>query len=206
MKPIRVLIADDDPLVRSGLEVILGNDEGFRVVVSVGDGRQAVDGCRGRNIDVALLDVRMPILDGVAAAREIAASTSTRCLILSTFEEDDLVRDAVDAGARGYLLKGKTAEEIKESVRLVHRGIALFDMSVFERLQDSRPAPPPGDEDLSGREREVALLIAEGFSNREIADRLYLSEGTVKNHVTAILDKLGLKQRTQIAVSYLRSR
>ena len=201
---IRVLIADDDPLIRQGLEVIISRDKSFKLVASVADGRQAVETCKAGRIDVALLDIRMPVLNGVDAVKQITASTDVKCIILTTFEEDELVSEAVKNGARGYLLKGKSAEQIKDAIRVVFNGSTVFQDSVFEKLRAGTGSQHFDDSIFSERELEVVRLIAEGMSNRDIADRLFLSEGTIKNYISSILSKLDLKKRTQIAVYYLK--
>jgi DNA-binding NarL/FixJ family response regulator len=204
--PVKVLIADDDALVREGLKVILQTDDRFEVVALAANGAEAVAVCTRRAVDVALLDVRMPVLDGLAAAREIASKTRTRALILTTFDDDELVTGAITSGARGYLLKSSTPERIKDAIRMVADGGTVLQDAAMDRLKHRLSAPPPAriDEGLfSERELEVIKAIAEGLSNKEIAERLFMSEGTVKNHVSSILDKTGLDHRTQIAIYYL---
>lgn len=197
---IRLLIGDDDPLIREALEIVFGRDEGFTVVASVADGLEAVRACRSLSVDVALLDIRMPGKNGIEAAAEIAVGGTCRVLLLSTFKETELVRGALASGASGYLLKGCSSDEIKEAVRLVHQGHTVFQDEVFEAVRRAS-ANAPGDLSvLSERERSLVRLIADGYSNRQAADSLGLSEGTIKNYVSSILDKLGLQQRTQIAI------
>jgi DNA-binding NarL/FixJ family response regulator len=203
---IRVLIADDDALVREGLRVILQVDKAFEVVAVVADGAQAVDACRRREVDVALLDIRMPVKDGLAAAAEIARDTRTRALILTTFDDDETIAGALRSGARGYLLKSSPPERIKDAIRLVAGGGTVLQDAALDKVRDRLAAPRPGSIDESlFTERELAVIkaIAEGLSNREIAEKLFMSEGTVKNHVSAILEKTGLDHRTQIAIYYL---
>lgn len=202
--PIRVLIADDDPLIREGLEIILGKDKDFKVVASVGNGKQAVEACISGRVDVALIDIRMPVLNGVGAVKQITGSTQVKTIILTTFDEDELVYQAVKNGARGYLLKGKTAREIKDAVKLVYNGSTVFQDSVFDKIQSGAALPKIDTSKFSEREIDVIKLISEGYSNKEIAERLFLSEGTIKNYISSILSKLHLKQRTQIAVYYLK--
>jgi len=200
---IRVLLGDDDPLIREALRVIFGKDPDFEVVAAAADGQEAVEACLAADVDVALLDIRMPRMDGIQAAARITAKSGCRVLLLSTFNEDELVRGALSSGASGYLLKGCGVDEIKQAVRLVHSGNTVFSDEVFASVR-ARPAAPSGDlSALGARERQIAKLVADGYSNREAADALGLSEGTVKNHVSSILDKLGLRQRTQIAVYYV---
>lgn len=199
--PIRVLVGDDDPLIREALEITLSRDQDFTLVAVVPSGKAAVDACLSGTVDVALLDIRMPVMDGIEAAGLITRGSTTRVLLLSTFKEVALVRGALESRASGYLLKGCGAAEIKEAIRLVHRGYSIFRDDVFDTIRD---APAPGDlSSLNDREQALVKLIADGCSNREAADFLALSEGTVKNYISTILDKLGLRQRTQIAIYYL---
>ena len=204
--PIRILIADDDPLIREGLEIILGKDEDFKVVGSVGDGKQAVDICKSSKVDVALIDIRMPVLNGVEAVKEITKCSKVKTIILTTFDEEELIHQAVENGARGYLLKGKTAREIKDTVKLVYNGSSVFQDSVFDKIQSGAGSPQIDLSLFTDREIEVIKLIAEGYSNKEIGGRLFLSEGTIKNYISSILSKLNLKQRTQIAIYYLKGK
>jgi DNA-binding NarL/FixJ family response regulator len=157
-------------------------------------------------VDVALLDVRMPVMDGLAASAAVAATTSTRALILTTFDDDELIAGAISSGARGYLLKSSPPERIKDAIRVVASGGSVLQDVALDKLKQRLAGPPAGriDEKLfSERELEIIKAIAEGLSNREIADRLFVSEGTVKNYVSSILDKTGLDHRTQIAIYYL---
>jgi DNA-binding NarL/FixJ family response regulator len=204
--PIRVLIADDDALIREGLKIILQSDDRFEVAECVDNGLKAVEYCNAHQVDVALLDVRMPVMDGLEAAREISAKTGTRTLILTTFDDDDFILNAVRYGARGYLLKSSPPSRIMDAIRIVHDGgtvmqdVAL-DIIKGELSSGRRKGIPDGL--LTEREMEIAELVAKGFSNRDIAARLFMSEGTVKNYISAILSKTGLEHRTQLAVYYL---
>jgi DNA-binding NarL/FixJ family response regulator len=203
---IRLLIADDDPLIREGLKIILGLDEDFQVVACVENGLQAVAYCTGNQVDVALLDVRMPVMNGVQATREICQKTGTKPLILTTFDDDDYITDAIKYGARGYLLKNNPPDKIKEAIRVVNGGSAVVQGDVFDKLREGLGAGKRGRLDrtaFTGRELEIMELIAGGRSNREIAGELFISEGTVKNYITSILDKTGLEHRTQIAIYYI---
>jgi DNA-binding NarL/FixJ family response regulator len=201
---IRVLIADDDQLIREGLTSILSQADDLKVVAVTADGREAIEQCVGGTVDVALLDARMPVVDGPAACARITAETDTRVCILSTFDDHDLVERAVAAGASGYLLKGVAGDEVRQAVRLVAGGHSVFKSSVFQSMRDS-PHEVAGDLTmLTEREREIAQAITRGMSNREISETLHLSEGTVKNYISSILSKLGLAQRTQIAIYCLR--
>ena len=204
--PIRVLIADDDALIREGLKIILQSDDRFEVAECVDNGLKAVEYCSTNQVDVALLDVRMPVMDGLEAAREISAKTGTRTLILTTFDDDDFILNAVRYGARGYLLKSSPPSRIMDAISIVHDGGTVMQDIAMDIIKDElssgrRCGIPDGV--LTEREMEIAELVAKGFSNRDIAARLFMSEGTVKNYISAILAKTGLEHRTQLAVYYL---
>jgi len=204
---IRVLVADDQRLVREGLHVLLDLIPDIRVVGEAGDGIEAVERTRQIQPDVVLMDVQMPGLDGVAATRRIQESCpGVRVIILTTFDDDEYVFDGLRAGAVGYLLKDVRSEQLAEAIRAAAQGEAFIQPSVTrkvvaeftrlterERLRREQPLVDP----LSARELEVLALVAEGLSNQEIADRLYIATGTVKNHVSNILSKLGARDRTQ---------
>jgi DNA-binding NarL/FixJ family response regulator len=207
MNAPRVLIADDQALVRAGFRMILSAD-GIDVVGEAADGRQAVDAARAHRPDVVLLDIRMPELDGLEAARRILAEPDApRVIMLTTFDLDEYVYDALAAGASGFLLKDVTPEHLAAAVRLVRSGDALLAPTITRRLverfarADPAPAPPRDLAALSPRELEVLRLLAEGLNNAELAERLYLSEATVKTHVARILAKLGLRDRVQAVVT-----
>lgn len=197
---IRIVIADDDSLVREALGIIFGHDPDFELVACAANGEEALKACLSSRVDVALLDIKMPGMGGIEAAARIAAAGGCRVLLLSTFNDPSLSRRALESGAAGYLLKGRGSAEIKEAVRMAHAGHAVFRDEVFASIRGAGLAARGDLSALSDREREIALLVADGYSNREAAGRLGLSEGTVKNYVSSILDKLGLRQRTQIAV------
>jgi DNA-binding NarL/FixJ family response regulator len=212
-EPVRVCIADDQPLMRAGLRMILDAEADLQVVGEAGDGRQAVELCAAACPDVILMDIRMPVLDGIEATRQIVAATGdtehpVRVLMLTTFDLNEYVYRALQAGASGFLLKDVPAEQLAEGVRVVARGDALLAPSVTRRLLEecaaARPAaavaPPPGMADLTPREVEVFRLIARGLSNAEIAAELVVSETTVKTHVARVLMKLGLRDRIQAVV------
>ena len=209
---IRVLIADDQTLVREGLATLLGAVDGMVVVGSARDGEEAVRLTEQLNPDVVLMDLRMPRCDGVEATRRLsAARPEVRVVVLTTYADDELVFAALQAGARGYLTKDSGAREIAQAIRTVHAGEALLDPSVQRRLLESlrtsvvgAPAqpPPPGLPDgLTQREAEVLALIADGLSNQEIAARLFVSAATVKTHINNVFSKTGVRDRAQ-AVRY----
>ena len=205
---IRVLIADDQALVRSGFRMILDARDDIEVVGEAETGAEAVAGVERLDPDVVLMDVRMPELDGIEATRRIVASGSeARIVILTTYDADEYVHAALRAGASGFLLKDVRPPELAEAIRVVARGDALLAASVTRRLLDRFAAvlPDPGEpaaelDELTERELEVLRLVALALSNAEIARRLVLSEATVKTHVSAVLRKLGLRDRVQAVV------
>jgi DNA-binding NarL/FixJ family response regulator len=206
---IGVLIADDEALVRSGFRMVLEAEDDIEVVGVASNGRQAIDGVRRLKPDIVLMDIRMPELDGIAATREIVGGEpegSPRVLILTTFDLDEYVYDALGAGASGFLLKDAPPEQLTEGIRVVARGEALLAPAVTRRLIEdfSRARPPtevpPGADELTPRELEVWRLLAQGLSNAEIAESLIVSGTTVKTHVARILMKLGLRDRVQAVV------
>jgi DNA-binding NarL/FixJ family response regulator len=207
---IRVLLCDDQALVRSGFRMILEAREDIEVVGEAEDGAQALELARRRRPDVILMDVRMPRLDGVEATRRLVEEGSeARILILTTFDLDEYVYEALRAGASGFLLKDLQPAQLVEAIRVVARGEALLAPTVTRRLLDrfaqglpgSPGEPPPQLSSLTERELEVLGLLASGLSNAELAERLFLSETTVKTHVSSILRKLGLRDRVQAVVA-----
>ena len=204
--PIRVVIADDQALVRGGFGMILGAEPDIDVIGEAADGSQAITLCREAVPNVVLMDVRMPVMDGVEATRRITATTSARVLMLTTFDLDAHIYAAIRAGASGFLLKDVRPEQLVQAVRTVVAGETLLAPAITQRLLAEfirRPLqgqPPPGIVRLTEREREIFQLIARGWSNTEIADHLIISGTTVKTHVTRILTKLGLRDRVQAVV------
>ena len=206
---ISVLIADDQALVRGGFRLILDAQDDIDVVAEAADGRQAIEEATRFHPEVVLMDVRMPDLDGISATRTITAEgLAGRVLVLTTFDEDRIVYDAMKAGASGFLLKSAPPAQLIDAVRTVAAGDALLAPSVTRRLvEDFVRRPPPGEErpeilaSLTEREQEVLTLIARGLSNGEIAAKLFLSGATVKTHVNRILSKLDLRDRVQAVVA-----
>jgi DNA-binding NarL/FixJ family response regulator len=197
---LRVLVADDHPIVRGGLVALLRTLAGVEVVGEVGTGAAAVREVALTRPDVVILDLRMPELDGVEAARRITAGfPGTGILVLTMFDEDELVSQALAAGARGYLLKGAEPDEIERAVRAVAAGAAILSPQVAHQLQGRREAPSPFP-GLTTREREVLALLARGLSNTAIAERLGIAPKTLGNHISAVFRRLGVSTRAEAIV------
>ena len=205
---VRVLLVDDDDLMRAGLRAVISSDESIEVVGEASNGRAAVASVRSRRPDVVLMDVRMPDLDGIAATREVlAVSPHVKVVILTTFEQDDYIFGALHAGASGFLLKRTSPEELLAAIHTVAAGDSLLSPSVTRVVIDRvahQPTPNLGESDrladLTPREREVLELVARGLSNGEIAAQLVIEESTVKTHVKRILMKLDLRDRIQAVI------
>jgi DNA-binding NarL/FixJ family response regulator len=204
---VRVLIADDQSLVRAGFRLVLENQPEIDVVGEASNGRQAVHGTARLRPDVVLMDIRMPELDGIAATREITATQAARVLVLTTYDLDEYVYDALQAGASGFLLKDTPPTQLVDGIRAVAGGEALLAPTVtrrlieeFARIGPAHRARPAALDELTPRETEVLRLVARGMSNAEIAASLVLSDTTIKTHVTHVLGKLGLRDRVQAVV------
>jgi DNA-binding NarL/FixJ family response regulator len=210
---IRVLLADDQPLVRTGFRMILDAEPDIEVAGEAGDGAEAVRQCRALGPDVVVMDIRMPVLDGIAATGQLAAEKLAQVLVLTTFGLDEYVVAALRAGASGFLLKDVDAAKLAEAIRVIAAGNAIVDPAVTRRLLDhftrEPPAlsngPGPGQardrlEGLTGREIEVLALVARGLSNAEIAAAIVVTETTVKTHVHHLLTKLGARDRVQLVI------
>jgi len=203
---IAVLVADDQSMVRAGFRLLLGDEDGIEVVAEAADGNEAVAKAARFRPTVVLMDIRMPELDGLEATRRIlAADPDARVLILTTFDLDEYIYEALRAGASGFVLKDDPPEQLIAAIRTAAAGNALLSPAVTKRVirrfaQARPPSPPAGLEQLTTREHEVFLLIADGLSNAEIGRELYIGETTVKTHVTRVLQKLELRDRVQAVV------
>lgn len=209
MNLIKILLVDDQPLFREGLRTLLSVHSDFEIIGEAGNGQEAINLARSNRPSVVLMDLQMPVLDGVAATRRLhKENPECRVIVLTTFDDDEMVFDGLRAGAVGYLLKDAPSEKLAEAIRVAARGETFLQPSVaakvvaeFARLtRKTIEHSNSFSEPLSEREVEILRLIAHGSSNREIADKLFLAEGTVKNHVTNILGKLGVRDRTQAAI------
>ena len=213
MPPIRILLADDQALFREGLHTLLSVQPDLEVVGEAGNGEEAVHLANTLHPDVVLMDLQMPVLDGVAATRQLrTACPACRVIVLTTFDDDEYVFDGLRAGAMGYLLKDTPSAKLVEAIRAAARGESFLEPSVAAKVvaEFTRLSPAPGPaaahagqplaEPLSERELEVLRLVAQGASNKEIAAALFIAEGTAKNHLTNILGKLGVTDRTQAAL------
>ena len=211
MEKIKVIIADDSDFVRDGMKIILDVDDDFEVLGCAADGKAAIEIAEKTKPDVFLMDIQMPGMDGIEATKYIVEHDLGKVLILTTFDDDELVRRALGSGAKGYLIKNHTPEHLKQMIRSVYIGTGVMEEGILSNLA----AKTGGKESFSGksdgfdptgyseREMDIVRAVADGLSNKEIASRLFISEGTVKNYITSILSKENLSHRTALAVYYL---
>jgi DNA-binding NarL/FixJ family response regulator len=206
---IQIVLADDQHLIRRGMKALLELESDLQIIGEAENGQIAVQQVAQLHPDLVLMDIRMPVMDGVAATEAIARQfPDTKVLILTTFDDQEYVTAALQKGATGYLLKDTPSEDLAQAIRAAHKGYTQISPGILPKLliQVAAPpaaaplAPPSGFASLTPREREVLRLVAQGASNREIAQALYISEGTVKNHITNILNRLELRDRTQAAI------
>lgn len=201
---IKVIIADDSDFVREGMSIILGVDNDFEVMGCAENGKECVKLAREKQADVILMDIQMPEMDGIKTTKIITEESLGKVLILTTFDDYDLVQKAIVNGAKGYLIKNHTPEKLKQTIKSVYNGINVLDESVFEKMgTQSLKSDKFDSTPYSKRELEIIEAVADGLSNKEIASRLFLSEGTVKNHISNILEKGEMEHRTQLAIYYL---
>jgi DNA-binding NarL/FixJ family response regulator len=209
---IRVLVADDQSMVRAGFRLLLSDEEDIEVIAEASDGLEAVEKAARYRPTIVLMDIRMPGLDGLEATRRIlAADNSAHILILTTFDLDEYVYEALRSGASGFVLKDEPPEVLLSAIRTVAGGDALLSPSITKRVIEKftrmpLPAPPKEIDELTAREKEIFRLVANGLSNAEIGEQVYISETTVKTHVTHILQKLGLRDRVQAVVLAYQTR
>ena len=211
MDKIKVIIADDSDFVRDGMKIILDVDDDFEVLGTASNGREAIELAEKEKPDVFLMDIQMPEMDGIEATKIIVEKSLGKVLILTTFDDDELVQQALKNGAKGYLIKNHTPEHLKQMIKSVASGTGVMEASILESLagksdvSDESTSPGNGfnPEGYSERELDIIKAVAEGLSNKEIAAKLFISEGTVKNYITTILSKENLSHRTALAVYYL---
>ncbi len=206
---IRVLIADDDAIIREGLKMIIETQMDMEFLSAATNGEEALQLCKELKPDVVMLDIRMPVMDGIEAAGHIIERKLSVPLLLTTFDEPDLILRALRAGINGYILKNSPADRILSAIRVIHTGGTVFQADILEfirgRVSNGQSGSNLFKMLLSPREMEIVELIAEGLSNKEIGEKLFLTNGTVRNHISTILEKTGLEHRTQIAIKYLKS-
>ncbi|WP_234118256.1 response regulator [Clostridium hydrogenum] len=208
---MRILIVDDDALIRESLSILLGLDDEIEVVGTASNGQDAFDKCTEFKPDIVLMDVRMPIMDGVLGTKLIKESfKDIKVVILTTFKDDEYIKEAIKNGAEGYILKNQSSDSIVDSLKAVIKGNMVFEKNVAETIsslikEDSKKDVNVDKYKLTGREMDVLKLIGEGLSNKEIAAEIHLGEGTIRNYVTSLLEKLELRDRTQLAIFYLKN-
>jgi DNA-binding NarL/FixJ family response regulator len=205
MDKIKVIIAEDSDFVREGMRIILSVDEDFEVIGCAANGLEAVKIAKEYKADVILMDIQMPEMDGIEATKEIVSQNLGRVLILTTFDDYDLVKKAIHNGAKGYLIKNHKPEQLKQMIKSIHSGASVMDEGLLEKLTSGDSA---ASEDflvgnLTLRELDIVKAVAEGLSNKKIAEKLFISEGTVKNYISTILEKENISHRTALAVYYL---
>ncbi len=201
MNKIRVMIVDDQPIVRDGIKMVLSLCSDIDIALTASNGEEAFSACGRTGIDVILMDIRMPVMDGVKATKLIKEKyPHIKIVILTTFNDDEFIFEALKNGASSYLLKDIASEEIINTIKIINSGGTVLHNNIASKLVNRAVAGRTYEQTLTQREVEIARLVAEGISNRDIANRLFISEGTVKNHITNILSKLELSHRTQIAV------
>ncbi len=203
---IRIIICDDDKLIRESLKILLPLKGDVEIVGEAENGEEAIDLCVQNQVDVALLDIRMPKLNGVQAVKRIVEKTDTKCLIITTFDEEEYVNEAISYGAKGYILKNSSPEQIIDAINTVYNNNVVLNDSVLDKIQGKQAEPIFKKYDFTEREKEIIVSISEGLSNKEISNKLFISEGTVRNYITNILEKTNLEHRTAIAVNYLKGK
>lgn len=206
---MKVLIVDDDALIRDSLKIIISMEADMEVVGVASNAQEALELCRQYQPDIVLMDIRMPVMDGVLGTKLIKSQFSNiKVIILTTFKDDEYIKEAIKNGASGYMLKNQSSDNIIDSLRAVHKGSIVLEKEVAKSLTSmlkDNGNVKLKDLNITDREIDVLKLVGEGLSNKEISERLYLSEGTVRNYVTMLLEKLSLRDRTQLAIFYIKN-
>ena len=202
---VKIIICDDDSLIRESLKILLPMKGDIEIVGEASNGEEAINLCKKYKVDVALIDIRMPVLNGVEAVKKINEETNTKCLILTTFDEEDYINEALEYGAKGYILKNNSPEQIVNSIVSVYNNTIVMNENILNKIHSNNTDQPKFTKfDFTDREKEIIKAVSEGLSNKEISKKLFISEGTVRNYITNILDKTELEHRTAIAVNYLK--
>ena len=205
MEKIKIIIADDSDFVRDGMRIILDVDGDFEVIGCASNGLEAIEIAKENNPDIFLMDIQMPVMDGIEATKYIVENNLGKVLILTTFDDDELVQNALKNGAKGYLIKNHTPEHLKQMIKSVYNGTSVMEENILENLTKNSEVKSNEfcEEGYSAREMDIIKAVADGLSNKQIANRLFISEGTVKNYISNILAKENLSHRTALAVYYL---
>lgn len=206
---MKVLIVDDDALIRESLSILLGLDDEIEIVGTASNGQEAFDRCQKLSPDIVLMDVRMPVMDGVLGTKLIKSSfKDIKVVILTTFQDDEYIKEAIKNGAEGYILKNQSSDSIVDSLKTVVKGNMVLEKNVAETLSSLIKNENKKDiskYNLTDREMDILKLIGDGLSNKEISAEIHLGEGTIRNYVTNLLEKLELRDRTQLAIFYLKN-
>ncbi|MBZ9685525.1 response regulator transcription factor [Clostridium estertheticum] len=206
---MKIIIVDDDGLIRDSLKLLIELEEDMEVIGTAKNGMEAFELCKANNPDIVLMDIRMPVMDGVLGTKLIKENFhDIKVVLLTTFKDDEYIREAVMNGAEGYILKNQSSDSIIESLRTVFKGNVVFEKDIISSIKGmlkEENKKEPSHFNLSEREFEILALISDGLSNKEIAEKLFLGEGTVRNYITNVLGKLWLRDRTQLAIFYLKN-
>lgn len=206
---LKILIVDDDALIRDSLKILLGLEEDIEIVGTASNGQEAFELVREKAPDIVLMDIRMPIMDGVLGTKLIKESfKEVKVVILTTFKDDAYIKEAMKNGAEGYILKNQSSDSIIEGLRAVYKGNTVFEkdvVNIITSMFDNKKKKHPEDFGLTEREATILTLLSEGLSNKEIAEKMFLGDGTVRNYITSLLEKLQLRDRTQLAIFQLKN-